>query len=99
MANRNLRWSDRALEENRKLTIYLLSEWGDEMASKVGEQIEKTPKRIQQTPEQFPLFLKRKNVRRSVISAQTSIFFRVYRAEIVIISVFDNRQSPKRRKL
>ena len=99
MADKSLIWSDRALDENRKLLDYLLSEWGDEITSRVNEQIEKTAKRIQQAPDQFPIFSKRKNVRRSVVSPQTSIFFKVYRTEIVIISVFDNRQSPKKRKL
>ena len=99
MADKSLRWSDRALKENRKLTDYLLSDWGDKIASRVSEQIEKATQRIQQTPLQFPIFSKQKNVRRAVISPQTSIFFKVYRTEIVIISVFDNRQNPKKRKL
>jgi plasmid stabilization system protein ParE len=99
MADKSLRWSDRALEENRKLLDYLLNEWGDEITSRVNEQIEKTVNRICQTPYQFPVFLKRKNVHRCVVSPQTSIFFKINKNEIVIISVFDNRQNPKKRKL
>jgi len=99
MANKSLRWSDRARAENSKLIDYLLSEWGDEITSRVSEQIEKTAQRIQQTPDQFPIFSKRKNVRRAVVSPQTSIFFKVYRTEIVMIAVFDNRQNPRKRKL
>ncbi len=99
MAVKSLRWSASASGENGKLTYYLLSEWGEKVALRVSDQIDKTAERIQQTPDQFPLLSEHKNVRRAVISPQTSIFFKVYRTEIVIISVFDNRQHPKKRKL
>jgi plasmid stabilization system protein ParE len=99
MADKSLRWSERAREENNNLLDYLLNEWGEEITLRIAEQIEKTAIRIQQSPDQFPIFSKRKHVRRCVLSPQTSIFFRVYRTEIVIISVFDNRQNPKKRKL
>jgi len=46
MANRNLRWSERALGENEKLLDYLLNEWGEEITLRVKEQIEKTANRI-----------------------------------------------------
>jgi len=81
------------------INFYLLNEWGAEITSRVNEQIDKTANRIHQTPHQFPVFLKRKNVRRCVMSPQTSIFFKINKDEIVIISVFDNRQSPKKLKL
>jgi plasmid stabilization system protein ParE len=99
MAHKSLRWSDRALEENTKLLDYLLNEWGVEITSRVNEQIDKTANRIHQRPYQFPVFSRRKNVRRCVMSPQTSIFFKINKTEIVIISVFDNRQNPKKRKL
>jgi hypothetical protein len=35
MADKSLRLSDRALEENRKLLDYLLNEWGNEITSRV----------------------------------------------------------------
>ncbi|GAC1307943.1 MAG: hypothetical protein NVSMB24_20770 [Mucilaginibacter sp.] len=99
MSDKSLRWSERAREENNNLSDYLLNEWGEEITARIAEQIERAANRIQQSPDQFPLFSKRKNVRRCVLSPQTSIFFKAYRTEIVIISVFDNRQNPKKRKL
>ncbi|MEO8887575.1 MAG: type II toxin-antitoxin system RelE/ParE family toxin [Mucilaginibacter sp.] len=99
MADKNLRWSERALEENRQLFDYLLNEWGVEIALRVREQIDSTAKRIQDAPEHFQIFIKTRNIRRCVISPQTSLFFRVSKKEVEIMSVFDNRQSPKKRKL
>jgi plasmid stabilization system protein ParE len=99
MADKSLRWSERALKENRKLLDYLLSEWGEEITLRIKEQIDRSADRIHLSPEHFPVFLKSKNVRRCVVSPQTSIFFKVNRSEIVIVTLFDNRQSPKKRKL
>jgi plasmid stabilization system protein ParE len=99
MANRKIRWSDRATDENENLSTYLLSEWGVEVTIRVRNLIDEAVARIHRTPEHFAIFLKRKNVRRCVVSPQTSIFFKVYKKEIVIMSIFDNRQNPRKRKL
>lgn len=99
MPVRNLRWSDRALNETIRLAEYLMNEWGEEVTLRVKEQIDNSAVRIQQSPEHFAIFSKGKNIRRCVMSRQTSIFFKVYKNEILIISVFDNRQNPKKRKL
>jgi len=85
--------------ENDKLTDYLLAEWGVEIAQKVAQLIEDTADRIRRNPEHFPIFIKGKKIRRCVVSPQTSIFFKVNKDEIFIISLFDNRQSPRKRRL
>lgn len=97
MAN-TLVWSNRALEEYEKLQEYLFEEWGEEITQRVIKEINQTVVRIQNSPEHFPV-LKTKKVRRCVTSPQTSIFFKVTKDAVEVISVFDNRQSPKKRKL
>jgi len=39
MANKSLRWSERAREENNNLFDYLLNEWGEEITLRIAEQI------------------------------------------------------------
>jgi len=92
-------WSDRALDEYNKLQNYLYAEWGDEITQRVIGEITQTIARIQNSPEQFPFFRKNRKIRRCVASPQTSIFFNVNKNRIEIMSVFDNRQNPKKRKL
>ncbi|HAL81491.1 MAG TPA: hypothetical protein DCO83_04025 [Mucilaginibacter sp.] len=94
-----LKWTDRAIEEYDKLLDYLYEEWSEEIAKRVIVEINHTVSRIQSSPEQFPVFLKKKQVRRCVASPQTSIFFKIKKDYIEISSVFDNRQNPKKRKL
>ena len=98
MAN-SLFWTERALTEYEKLIDYLLEEWGEEITIRVTLEIDQTIGRIKNSPEHFPIFLKGKKIRRCVTSPQTSIFFRFSKDVIIIISLFDNRQNPKKRKL
>lgn len=98
MANQII-WSDRALNEYEALLVYLYSEWGDAITSRVVLEINQQIARIQKSPEHFPVFLKKKKIQRCVASPQTSVFFKVNNGEIIIISVFDNRQNPQKRKL
>jgi len=99
MSDRKLKWSDRLLQENRLLFDYLLEEWGKEIAISVREQIDRAATRILNSPEHFQIFSKPKNIRRCVLSPQTSIFFKVGKDWIEILSIFDNRQNPHKLKL
>jgi plasmid stabilization system protein ParE len=94
-----LKWTDRAIDEYDKLVDYLYSEWGEDVALRVIGEIGQTISRIRDFPEHFPVFIKRRQVRRCVASPQTSIFFKIKKDWIEISSVFDNRQNPRKRKL
>ena len=94
-----LQWTTRALNEYDKLVDYLYAEWGEEITQRVLNEIDQTLVRIQNSPQQYPVIIKSKKVRRCVASPQTSIFFIIKSNWIEISSVFDNRQNPKKRKL
>ena len=96
MANNILKWSKKAREDNRKLFAYLLQEWGEDIALRVKEEIENSTVRIRDFPEQFPIFLKEKEIGRFVLSRQTSILFKVNEELVEIVTLFDNRQNPKK---
>lgn len=98
MAN-DIKWTDRALSEYDELVEYLYGEWGEDIMLRVMSEIDHTVTRIQRSPEHFPVFIKNKGVRRCVASPQTSIFYIVKEDHIEILSLFDNRQDPKKRKL
>jgi plasmid stabilization system protein ParE len=95
----DIRWTDRALSEYEQLAEYLFEEWGEDIMLRVIAEIDHTVTRIQRSPEHFPVFIKSKGVRRCVASPQTSIFFKVKEDSIEILSLFDNRQNPRKRKL
>ena len=84
-----------ALNEYKNLLDYLLGEWGELVRDRVIFELNITLSRIQSSPEQFLVFLKRKKIRRFVASHQTSIYFKVNKNDIEIYAVFDNRRNPK----
>jgi len=94
-----LKWTDRAIEEYDKLLEYLYSEWGEEITLRVALEVEKAISRIQNSPEYFPVVQKKRNIRRCVMSPQTSIFFKVKKDYIEVSVLFDNRQNPRKLKL
>ena len=98
MANA-LIWSERALYEYDALQLYLFGEWGEQITERVTAEIAQTITRIQNSPEHFPFYKKRKKIRRCVASPQTSIYFIFDGGLVEIVSVFDNRQNPRKRKL
>ncbi|HVV54478.1 MAG TPA: type II toxin-antitoxin system RelE/ParE family toxin [Mucilaginibacter sp.] len=92
-------WSERATEEFNKLQDYLISEWGEDISRRVLAEISQTLIRIQNSPEHFPYVKEQKKIRLCVASPQTSIYFQELKDAVVIVSVFDNRQNPRKLKL
>jgi plasmid stabilization system protein ParE len=98
MANR-LIWSDRSLTEYDDLIAYLFEHWSEEIALRVMLEIDQTVLHIQTSPEHFPFYSKKRKIKRCVASPQTSIYFKVYDDTLEILTIFDNRQSPRKLKL
>jgi plasmid stabilization system protein ParE len=92
-------WSDRALKEYDQLLDYLLEEWSETITLRISLEIDETINRIKNSPEQFPIIVKSRKIRRCVASSQTSIYFKANKDAIVIMSLYDNRRNPKKRKL
>ncbi|MDP9081741.1 MAG: type II toxin-antitoxin system RelE/ParE family toxin [Bacteroidota bacterium] len=95
----DLRWTERAADDYEKLVDYLLEKWGLEITIKVTKEIDQTITHIRNAPEHFPILLPKKKIRRCVASPQTSIYFKADNGVVEILTLFDNRQNPKKLKL
>jgi len=49
-------------------------------------------------PRLFPVIEGRRHIRKCVVTKQISLYYMLTRKEIVIITLFDQRQSPKKLK-
>ena len=96
MKIKSIIWTKRALSEYDLLVEYLFVEWGEKITLKISQSIDKYLIRIENSPNQFPIINRDKMIRKCVISKQTSLFFMVLENSIIIISLFDNRQNPKK---
>jgi len=75
---------------------YLENTWSEREISNFAQKLESDLYIISQKPATFPFYNKEKNVRRCVLSPQTTIYYREipFENKVVIITLFDNRSNP-----
>lgn len=54
---------------------------------------------LSKNPHAYPVVDRRINIRRSVLSKQTTIYYEVKTDAVVILSLFDNRKDPDSLKI
>jgi len=92
-------WSDEALNNLKSIIDYLENRWTQKEITNFSRLLEKNLKLIENSPFLFPLSDDFKDVRRAVLSPQTTIYYRVEQNEIHLITLFDNRQNPEKLKI
>jgi plasmid stabilization system protein ParE len=88
-------WSGRAKNDYSGILNYLSRKWSSKEIVKFVDKLERNINHIVLNPE-IGTPSKKKLLRRLVVSKQTSIYYKVIRGDIYIISLFDNRQSPNK---
>jgi len=89
-------WSDEALNNLKGIVDYLENRWTKREIKKFALLLEKQLKLIEENPFLFAESNKSNGLRKSVLSRQTTIYYRIIDYEIRIITLFDNRQNPNR---
>ena len=91
-------WSDEALENLKGIIEYLEKSWTTREIKKFTRLLDKNLYLIKENPQTFPKSNHSEHFRRAVNSKQVSIFYQIEHQAAHIISVFDNRQNPRRLK-
>ena len=91
-------WSDESLNNLNSIVGYLELNWTEKEIKKFLNHLDKRIQLISSNPLIFPSTEKNRNIHKSVLSKQTSIFYRVSNNQIEILSIFDNRQNPDKLK-
>ena len=89
-------WSDEALFNLKQIIVYLEQNWTIKEINKFAFLLARQLNRIQNNPLLFAESNKQKNFRKSVLTKQISIYYRINSFEIQIITLFANRQNPKK---
>jgi plasmid stabilization system protein ParE len=92
-------WSDESLKNLNSIIKYLELNWTEKEIKKFLDHLDKRIQLISKNPLIFPSTMKSRNIHKSVLSKQTSIFYRVSDNQIEILSIFDNRQDPNKLKI
>lgn len=92
-------WTDFALSELAKTIQYLEDNWTEREIRILIFTLEETLSFISQNPNLFQVSEFKKDIRRAVILSHNTLYYRVNKKEIEILSFFSNRQNPTRRKI
>lgn len=93
-----IRWTPNALAELEATYEYLEQKFSAKELHALSVEIERIIKLISKSPEIFPLS-DIENIRKAVLLRFNTVYYRVNRDRIEIVSFFSNRQSPEKRKL
>lgn len=93
-----INWSDEASANLDSIIEYLQNRWTDREISRFFKKLDKLINLISRNPHSFPVVDLKINIRRIVLSKQTSIYYEIKQNEVVILSLFDNRRDPDSNK-
>ncbi|WP_420878627.1 type II toxin-antitoxin system RelE/ParE family toxin [Roseivirga pacifica] len=99
MVSRIIEWSPRARNEFDKTVAYLINKWGKSSAIKFINRVEEVLAHISKSPNIYPQSGQRKHVRRCVVAKQVSLYFKVDELKIELVTFFDTRLNPSKKKL
>lgn len=92
-------WSDEALNNLDSIIDYLTVKWSKKEIRNFFRKLDKSLAIMSRIPFSFPASDFRINVRRSVMTEQTTIYYEIKEDSIVILSLSDNRKDPKSIKI
>ena len=90
-----IRYSLRARQEELELLEYVLKEFGEKKAKEIYLRIEKLLGEISEMPKMYRSSKKQKNLRKCMLSKQTSMYYRIRKEYIEVVSFRANRKDPK----
>jgi plasmid stabilization system protein ParE len=87
-------WTTRALTDLKNIVTYLEENWSVKEIQKFTRLLDLQLNRLFINPFLFSESNSYKKIRKSVLTRQISIYYRINNFEIQIITLFDNRQNP-----
>ncbi len=93
---RNIDFTKKSELALNKILIYLEREHSDKLQRDFFKKLDYSFNAIILNPESFPVSNFRKTVRKCVVSKQTTIFYKIRKNDVVVVSVFDTRQNPNK---
>ena len=92
-------WTDFALKELENTLDYLKAYWTQTDIINFIIKLEDTLLLLSQNPKLFPESKVKKNVRRVIVAKHNTLYYRIKKDAVEIISLFSHRQSKKKRRL
>ena len=89
-------WTKESLTNLEDILDYLISAWSQREVVNFKSKLSKQLKLISKYPLLFPASQINPNLRKAVLSKQTTVFYKIQDKHIYIIYLFDTRQNPNK---
>ncbi|MFN8255593.1 MAG: type II toxin-antitoxin system RelE/ParE family toxin [Bacteroidales bacterium] len=93
-----IQWTKRAVDSFEKIVNYIEENWSESSAKTFVQKTNKLIFQIADNPGMCPNIVG-KEVKRGVITRQTSLYYRVMNGVVRLITFWDNRRNPKKLRL
>ena len=90
MAKLNITWTQEALDSFEKISLSIIKKWGFRPAKEFDDEVNRLLNHLQNNSGLCPPS-KKKDIRKCVVSKQTSLIYRVKETSIQLIAFVDNR--------
>ena len=87
-------WSPLSENDFANILDRLHKKWGNKVALNFINLTENLLNQISNNPRQFPIFFKRKKIRKCVLTKHNTLFYRDGKINIEILRIYDTRQDP-----
>lgn len=91
-------WTDTAELSYIQILEFIKHKWSNKEVLNFSEKTAKILNLVSKTPQMFPS-AKKQNIRKCLLTSQTSLFYQIIGKDIYLIMFWDNRQNPKKLKL
>lgn len=91
-------WSEESLNNLEDILAYLYHKWTEKEVANFKSKLSSQLDLISKFPNLFPASEMNPNLRKAVLSKQTTVFYQVQNENIYIVYLFDTRQNPDKIK-
>jgi plasmid stabilization system protein ParE len=92
-------WSPKALENFHDVINYLEENWPKQVVKDFVKRTENILGLIAAHPEIFRQISEINPIREAVVTKHNLLIYKVYQDQIVLLSMFDTRQHPKKKRM
>lgn len=92
--NYKISWTSRAYSDFSQIVQFIKETWGKQSAENFAAKIDVIVNLLSKFPFIGKIIFLQKHIRSFVISKQTTLVYRIKGEKIIILNLFDNRQSP-----
>lgn len=89
-------WSEKAAQDLSDIISYLQNEWSNKEVKSFVRKLDARLELLSYNPRLYPKSPRRKELRRSVLTKQTVVYYKIKMDAVEVVTLFNTSQNPKK---